>query len=1113
MNTETLQKILALVDQKPGLKASAIAKALGLETTDLHKALYGPLKGKCWQDNKYNWFVTKNAPAPAVPVETNAQGINSPIARLCRYYLACLAQDDDGDVSVFAYNKSGDLDYCELPALPLSPSADPFQSENAKRLMGKLRSDKGRLAIYLGYPCATKRQKSKTSKWEGSFVEPLFLFPIEVEGAAGTSPQIERGFPLLNRAPLKRFSNADTDNILEELIQLERELGLTDSDDVPALDELALRLYAIRPEWPWKEAIDPTNLSTVPALSQVALPGIYNRAVLVIAERSPFTQGLEAELKQLAVLSTEQLKGSVLGRWIEGAGLTTLQKIDAQSVIEVLPLNSEQRQAIQQSMASPLTIITGPPGTGKSQVVTDLLINAAWYGQRVIFASKNNKAVDVVETRVNDLGPRPFLLRVGPNQYQNRLAAFLLGLLGSSATKEDNENFDEAKTSLAQIEAELESLTKSEDSVVTIRNEVDQLERTAEPSRITLAPAEFAASTLVDRLELERTLEAFRETLAAATRSSQGFLNRMFWRFVKNERFAKLKSAANDVERLGKLIGIRQPLIDISDESIAQWYRFSGECLRRKVASVPAKSYFDALRRLQGCRSLEDIAAERASLLKRLADCADRLWRNWLRMQPSRLSQKDRQDLQKYSSVLKMVMETGSDEKLSPDVYKKYRELFPKVAHLLPCWAVTSLSARGRVPFEAGSFDLVVFDEASQCDIASALPLLYRAKRAVVIGDPMQLSHISAVPKGQDQQLLQKFGLLDDFPHWAYSYNSLFGLASGFVGSDDVVNLRDHHRSHADIIEFSNTFFYEGRLRVATRYDHLNLPQHDRQGVRWIDVPGNVWRPAAGGAVNEAEAAGVIDALRDLLVTNGYRGSIGVVSAFRAQANHIRELANTASDLAPHLANAQFLVDTVHKFQGDERDVMIFSPVVAEGISPGAMSFLRNNGNLFNVAITRARAQLIVVGDVRACSHCDIGYLAEFARYVTNLSDRDGKAVPTEANQLGAEYPAVSAPEQVSDWEKIFYKALYSNGIRALPQYQVEKYALDFAVISGGRKLNVEIDGERYHRNWTGELCRRDQLRNQRMIELGWGVMRFWVYEIRDDIDGCVERVQRWLSS
>lgn len=61
--------------------------------------------------------------------------------------------------------------------------------------------------------------------------------------------------------------------------------------------------------------------------------------------------------------------------------------------------------------------------------------------------------------------------------------------------------------------------------------------------------------------------------------------------------------------------------------------------------------------------------------------------------------------------------------------------------------------------------------------------------------------------------------------------------------------------------------------------------------------------------------------------------------------------------------------------------------------------------------------------------------------------------------------------------------------------------------------LDIEIDGERYHRNWTGELCRRDQIRNQRLFELGWDVKRFWVYEVRDDIDSCVKKIKEWIES
>jgi len=57
------------------------------------------------------------------------------------------------------------------------------------------------------------------------------------------------------------------------------------------------------------------------------------------------------------------------------------------------------------------------------------------------------------------------------------------------------------------------------------------------------------------------------------------------------------------------------------------------------------------------------------------------------------------------------------------------------------------------------------------------------------------------------------------------------------------------------------------------------------------------------------------------------------------------------------------------------------------------------------------------------------------------------------------------------------------------------------------------VDGENYHRNWDGELCRRDQIRSRRLADLGWDIMRFWVYEVRDDLEGAVRRVKAWVEN
>jgi very-short-patch-repair endonuclease len=106
----------------------------------------------------------------------------------------------------------------------------------------------------------------------------------------------------------------------------------------------------------------------------------------------------------------------------------------------------------------------------------------------------------------------------------------------------------------------------------------------------------------------------------------------------------------------------------------------------------------------------------------------------------------------------------------------------------------------------------------------------------------------------------------------------------------------------------------------------------------------------------------------------------------------------------------------------------------------------------------------------------------------------------------------VAHPELVSDWERLAYKALYHAGLRPVPQYEEAPFTLDFALFEGERKLDIEVDGENYHRNWDGELCRRDQIRSQRLNDLGWDIVRFWVYELRDDMEGCIRRVRAWMA-
>lgn len=1107
-------QIIQALAGRPGQKAAEIAAALGIDKRLVNSALYGSLRGRVWQDKGYRWY-PKGAVGTGKREDGSPKRLDTPLAKLCRYYLDCFSHDDVGGVSEFASSKYDSPGYVELAALPMLDEAaiDPFDSEGGRKLLAKVRRDRNRQMVFLGYPVRLNLVRSRRSNWEGFKVEPLLLFPYhETEGKYG-KPMLGRDLPQINFQALRSLSNAGETSLMEEAIQLAEELGLGNvADEQPELDELFVRLRDIRVDWDWQEDINPYSLGGGTPLAGLGQQGIYNRAILVAAERSPYTKGLESELGKLQSVEERIYRGTAIGSWLSSQTIES-PPADQRALLEVLPLNSEQRQAVRQALLNPLTVITGPPGTGKSQVVTSILVNAAWQGKTVLFASKNNKAVDVVETRVNSLGPRPVLLRLGASEYQTRLADYLVSLLAATATADDHARYSECKTAHAVLQQRSGALDAAFQSVVKLRNEVDALEQQVERARSGMGEEVFARSKSSHVARMKQVALGLQEIIDKADRSKQSLSLKLFWPFVQGKRFERLNAAVVPFRELSKQLDLPLPMAEANSATIGEWIGYSQKLTGRVDQVIEVQRYFSKLAALTQGNSIEELSRSRRQLTEDLSTDSELLWQAWLRLQPARMNREQRKLLGDYSALLQLIVAANNQNRqLGPGVFRRYYQLFPQIMPILSCWAVTSLSARGRVPFEPNFFDLLVVDEASQCDIASALPLLFRARRVVVIGDPKQLRHISTLSQLQDQQFLSKHGLVDDYPGWAYSTRSLFDLASSLCRSEDIVALRDHHRSHADIIEFSNETFYEGRLRVATSYDRLRRPRTDEPAVRWVHVQGKTLRPGTGGAVNEKEARRVVDEI-ERLISQGYQGTLGVVSPFRAQANLIRDLVYQHDGLSSRLANLDFLADTVHKFQGDERDVILFSPAVSEGVADTALGFLRGNSNLFNVAITRARAALIVVGDHAAAMNCGVDYLSRFASYVDRVRGGTQSPGPETHINYGPEYPFVAKPELVSEWERIFYRASYTAGLRLIPQYQVEKYLLDFALVLGYRRLNIEIDGERYHRNWDGELCRRDQIRNQRLMELGWDVMRFWVYQVRDDLEQCIARVIQWTYS
>ena len=91
------------------------------------------------------------------------------------------------------------------------------------------------------------------------------------------------------------------------------------------------------------------------------------------------------------------------------------------------------------------------------------------------------------------------------------------------------------------------------------------------------------------------------------------------------------------------------------------------------------------------------------------------------------------------------------------------KEDFKPLLAAFPCWCVTTYAISNSLPLKPALFDVVILDEASQCDIASCFPILFRAKKAVIVGDDKQLPHLSFLEKAKEQSFLNQYNIEDRY--------------------------------------------------------------------------------------------------------------------------------------------------------------------------------------------------------------------------------------------------------------------------------------------------------------------------------------------------------------
>ena len=412
----------------------------------------------------------------------------------------------------------------------------------------------------------------------------------------------------------------------------------------------------------------------------------------------------------------------------------------------------------------------------------------------------------------------------------------------------------------------------------------------------------------------------------------------------------------------------------------------------------------------------------------------------------------------------------------------------------VPCWIMPHHRVSESLPAHLGGFDLVVIDEASQSDI-SALPVLLRARKILVVGDDRQVAPQAIGIEEERINMLMKRHLTGQVPMYAAQMSpdrSIYDLAK-VVFAHSGVMLKEHFRCIAPIIEYSKREFYNHELhplRLATASRRLDPPLLDY-------FIGDARRD---GGINRAEVEFIVRDVVALAADPKMQArSIGVVSLLgEEQAMQIWE--RLTQELTPDVLRRHAVTcGDARQFQGRERDIMYLSMVCAPN-DVGAPLSRDTFAQRFNVAASRARDRMVLVRSV------ELDQLPESDRLRRSLIAHFAR-------------PFTEEPVRVTDLrtlcesriERELFDWLNGEGYHVTPQVAVGTYRIDI-VVEGedDTRLAVECDGDKYQgpQQWI------EDMRRQRTLQrVGWVFWRCFAGALLRRRQAVLEDLRRTLAA
>lgn len=514
---------------------------------------------------------------------------------------------------------------------------------------------------------------------------------------------------------------------------------------------------------------------------------------------------------------------SVLHDYLESTPVQVKENID-RTVVYPFGFNMSQKEAVENAMRSKISLIEGPPGTGKTQTILNIIANAVMNNETVAVVSNNNTATENVYEKLEKYGVSFIAAPLGKKENKEKfIDNQKIEIPNIESWHMDREEYSQLKRNLADSENELNQMLESKNKLSVLTAELDELER--EYKHYTGGSDHQRTDDILQEVFLQGAdAQAILQQLTEYEYCMEngvhiGFFKKLLWRFrYRIRKFAFLTWN-----------------MDTVCESFENLYYI------KRIAEI--QSEIDGLNKRLESYSFDE-------KMRQYTEDSVRIFKASL--------------ARKYHKAKHTCAYTSSDLKFKADEFAKD---YPVI--LSTTYSLTSSLSPDYL------YDYVIIDEASQVDISTGALAFSCAKKAVVVGDLKQLPNV--VDSETKMKVHSIFSQYDLPEAYCYEKHSLLSSVSKVFPSAPRVLLREHYRCHPEIIGFCNKRFYNNELIIMSK----------ASGERPLAVYRTVAGNHARGHVNERQIdvieKEVLPSLRLSAEEN-----IGIVTPYRRQAETLQ---------------------------------------------------------------------------------------------------------------------------------------------------------------------------------------------------------------------------------